>query len=38
MVKYIVTNMTIAKQQFGKHIPDVKQSTVEGSRCWVASR
>jgi hypothetical protein len=23
-------NMTIAKQRFGKHIPEVAQSTVEG--------
>jgi hypothetical protein len=26
----VVTNMTIARQQFGKHIPEVTQSTVEG--------
>jgi hypothetical protein len=27
---YIVTNITIATQRFGKHIPEVKQSAVEG--------
>jgi hypothetical protein len=27
---YTVTNMTITRQRFGKHIPEVKQSTVEG--------
>lgn len=27
----IVMNMTIARQRFGKYIPEIKQSTVEGS-------
>jgi hypothetical protein len=27
---HIVTNMTIATQRFGKHVPEVTLSTVEG--------
>jgi hypothetical protein len=25
-----MTNMTIARERFGKHVPDITQSTVEG--------
>jgi hypothetical protein len=28
--QHTVTNITIARQRFGKHIPEVTQSTVEG--------